>query len=299
MGGRRQRGPPSRHCQAPIRNTQIAGDHVPSTHVCVDVQVVQISRGDQAPAPPAVCNPTSGRICSLLLPCRSSAPRIGNSEVLPWVAVRHILSLDACKTQILFLWNAPGGFLYFWVYPESRPRRCPSSRLREGGGENYNACSLLKIHRTTWHPKIFIKHQEQSYSQGLSAPPVRASCHPMSSSLDTLHQGAQAQPASPAVANRRSRFSTVSIVSSRVPNVRPRKAYWKPGKGPASKPPPRRRAQYVLKPQRVNATTLRHLGARPDRHWDNWPDRPSAPARTRQPASPFSFSGPIEISSDL
>lgn len=113
----------------------------------------------------------------------------------------------------------------------------------------------------------------------------------------------QAQPSpSPAVGknNRRSRFSTVSIVSSRVPKVRPRKAYWKPGKGaPASKSHHHTRrgamgAQLcVLKPQRVNATALRQ--------WvDGWmagpagvssvgvigPDRPSAPARKQ--ASPFS-----------
>lgn len=88
--------------------------------------------------------------------------------------------------------------------------------------------------------------------------------------------------------NRRSRFSTVSIVSSRVSKVRPRKAYWKPGKVcPCLEKPPHSSGSpvCVLKPQRVNATALRHWVDGPAGvvDWGNGPDRPSAPAGASQP----------------
>lgn len=111
---------------------------------------------------------------------------------------------------------------------------------------------LLKIHYVT--PQIIIKHQEPTHTCRGPRAPVLPSDVLL---LDTcMMVGALPdQPASqPCRDDSLSRFSTVSIVSSRVSKLRPRKAYWKPGKGPASKPSTSRGAQYVLKPsQRVNA----------------------------------------------
>lgn len=93
-------------------------------------------------------------------------------------------------------------------------------------------------------PQITIKHK--LYSQLSGAPTGRLAIRCL---LDLacgayLYAG-RTYPALP-------RFSTVSIPSSRVSKVRPRKAYWKPGKCPAAKP----LGQYVLKPQRINATCV-------------------------------------------
>lgn len=133
-------------------NMQTADNHEPSTHV-YRRPLIQISRGTGPPAPPAACNATLVAYAACCCHYRSSAPRIGQSGVLPCVAVRHICLSSRMQTQILFFCLKCPGF-YFWVCPESRTRQSPQSRVCEVVKKKRtkykrDACLLQKIHDAT------------------------------------------------------------------------------------------------------------------------------------------------------
>lgn len=96
--GTKRRDPPAPSVAV---NMQTADHHEPSTHV-YGRPLIQISRGTGPPAPPAACNATLVAYAACCCHYRPSAPRIGQSGVLPCVAVRHICLSSRMQRQYSF-----------------------------------------------------------------------------------------------------------------------------------------------------------------------------------------------------